>query len=272
MVLEVLKLNSLEEIKGRIKEADMILLGIGEELHIDEDRILEQSSLYAEWKEKGEWNSLKEQRFIRSSLYLEELKSQKNSAVQESLERYRQLYQLVKGKNYFVVTMCNDDIIRLSEFEKGRVVSPCGTRHKMQCSGKCTEEVCDTGEITGKIKEQIAEMNRAEVPVCPHCKEQMSMNLITEEGYSEQGYLEDWKRYHMWLSGTLNKNLCILELGVGFACPSVIRWPFEKIAALNNKAGFIRVNAVFPQIASEIKEKSFSVKMGSSDFIRTIAG
>ena len=71
--------------------------------------------------------------------------------------------------------------------------------------------------------------------------------------------MADWERYRKWLSCTLNKKLCILELGVGFQYPSVIRWPFEKTAFLNNKASFVRVNSKFFQLSEELKGKAISI-------------
>ena len=85
------------------------------------------------------------------------------------------------------------------------------------------------------------------------------MNIVKTEGYLEEGYLPSWERYRTWLSCTLNKKLCILELGVGFQYPSVIRWPFEKTAFLNQKASFVRVNSKFFQISEELKGKAISI-------------
>ena len=46
-----------------------------------------------------------------------------------------------------------------------------------------------------------------------------------------------------------------MELGVSMRLPQVVRWPFERVALLNNKAFFLRVNGKLPQINAELKEK-----------------
>ena len=51
---------------------------------------------------------------------------------------------------------------------------------------------------------------------------------------------EAWKHYTLWLSCTLNRNTVLLELGENYKDPSLIRWPFEKTAMLNNKAYLFR--------------------------------
>lgn len=77
---------------------------------------------------------------------------------------------------------------------------------------------------------------------------------------------EEWNGYMNWLSRTLNRNLVILELGEGFLQPTIMRWPFEKTVAINNKAFLYRIHKTFYQIADEIKEKAAAVKGDSVEF------
>lgn len=76
-----------------------------------------------------------------------------------------------------------------------------------------------------------------------------------------------WKMYNTWLSCTLNKELCILELGVGLKYPTVVRWPFEKVAMLNNKAKMFRVHESLYQSTEEIKEKCVCIKRNPIDLL-----
>ena len=71
---------------------------------------------------------------------------------------------------------------------------------------------------------------------------------------------ESWDKYLHWLSFTLNQKLCVLELGVGFAYPQLIRFPFEKTAYFNKKACYIRVSGKFPQLYAEIADRGEAVK------------
>ena len=57
---------------------------------------------------------------------------------------------------------------------------------------------------------------------------------------------EQWDLYTKWITATINRSTCILELGVSLAQPNLIRWPFEKMASLNYKSEFIRVNKKLP--------------------------
>ena len=71
---------------------------------------------------------------------------------------------------------------------------------------------------------------------------------------------ESWDQYLHWLSFTLNQKLCVLELGVGFAHPNLIRFPFEKTVYFNKKARYIRVSEKFPQLSAEIADRGETVK------------
>ena len=71
---------------------------------------------------------------------------------------------------------------------------------------------------------------------------------------------ESWDKYLHWLSFTLNQKLCVLELGVGFAHPNLIRFPFEKTVYFNKKARYIRVSEKFPQLSAEIADRGTAVK------------
>lgn len=270
-------MNILESIKQKMNEADMILLGIGEELQIGEEDIIEKSPVYLTFAEELKDLKEEESNFIKNSLYVYELEKQRQDAFVERLQTYHKLWELLKDKNYFAVTTCRDDLIYLSEFDSSRVVNPCGTRKLMKCGQGCYSEVFETQDIFRRLNHKLLKMYEEgsfvydkveqDIPKCRECGAYMDMNFAGTAGYSEKGYEKNWKRYMMWLQGTLNKKICILELGAGFSYPTVIRWPFEKVAMLNNKACFVRVNEKLPQIAKEIKEKSFSVEMNSVAFI-----
>ena len=64
-----------------------------------------------------------------------------------------------------------------------------------------------------------------------------------------------------WLQGTMNRKVCLLELGAGLQFPSVIRFPFEKMAYFNQKATWFWVHRTLYQLTEEMAERSVSVPM-----------
>lgn len=179
-----------------------------------------------------------------------ELSDEKNDPIRKA---YHHLYQLVREKDYFLVTTVTDGAIYHTDFDKERFVAPCGNIHWKQCKDACTKDIWEEGEVLDGI--------------CPHCGAPLIGNTIQADHYLEEGYLPMWKKYQLWLSTTLNRNLAVLELGEGFRTPTVIRWPFEKTVFFNQKAWMFRVNQEWFQIAEEIKEKSTAVAQCSVNFI-----
>ena len=79
-----------------------------------------------------------------------------------------------------------------------------------------------------------------------------------------------WNTYTKWLQGTLNRQVCMLELGVNMTFPSVIRFPFEKVAFFNKKAKLIRVNEKLYQLSEQIGDKGISVAANAVEFMNKL--
>lgn len=169
---------------------------------------------------------------------------------------YEKMADLFRDKDYFIVTTVTDGEILKSSLDPKRITAPCGNVTWRQCSKSCTKDIWELGEVPDDI--------------CPHCKAPLTGNTIEAENYIEEGYLPQWNAYTMWLSGTLNKRLLLLELGVGFKTPTVIRWPFEKTVAVNNKAYMYRVHENFSQLSEGMKEKADSIALNSAEFFRSL--
>lgn len=90
------------------------------------------------------------------------------------------------------------------------------------------------------------------------CGSDKTGNVITNGNYDESGYLPQWQAYQTWLGNTLNRELVILELGVGFQYPSVLRFPDEKMTFFNQKSTLVRVHSEFSQVPKEIVERSMT--------------
>ena len=174
-----------------------------------------------------------------------------NAEVQEA---YRALAAMTERKDYFIVTTAKDARIFESPLEDARITAPCGNVNWFQCSKGCTKDIWERGEVADGI--------------CPHCGATLTENTILANPYIEEGYLKSWNRYRKWLAGTLNHTLLVLELGVDFKTPTVIRWPFEKTVFFNRKSHMYRINQKFYQIVGEIQERTVSIPQNSLSFIR----
>ena len=227
--------NYIEIMKEKIAEADMVLVGIGEDFGCTEKKIFEcdkYHKIFSRIKEENEW--------IFPYIYAKMAEKEVNE------KAYRNLGKMLNGKNYFLVSLRTDDIVYKNNFDldEERIVAPCGGLRKLQCEENCSDKIYDVPEKIKKAVEEIVMENSEDEGVpemrCPECGKKMVFNRMGIQKYCETDYLPEWGKYTKWLQGTLNQKLCILELGVGMKYPSVIRWPFEKMTYFNQKATFFR--------------------------------
>lgn len=161
------------------------------------------------------------------------------------------LEKLLEGKNYFIVSVSTQPEIMKKAWKNGNCVMPCGGSWQKQCVMGCEGQIMETtAEDMEKLKAAFEQLWEGKFPedgipelgTCKKCGRSMVLNNIYAESYDESGYQEKWKQYTKWLQGTINRRLLILELGVSLQFPTVIRWPFEKVAFYNQKAFLYRVN------------------------------
>lgn len=184
---------------------------------------------------------------------------------------YENLKELLTEKDYYIVSLCMDDMIYTAFEREDNVVCPCGGVSMLQCEDACTKELYPTIETAPEVlpyleKEQW-EMAGELLPVCPHCGKRLVFNNILAENYLEEGYLEQWERYLTWVQSTINRKLCILEIGVSMQFPNIIRWAFDKLAYFNKKAEFYRIHTSLYQHSEENGDRGYSVRMNGLDFL-----
>ena len=256
--------KTLEKLKNDIKDSDMVLVGIGEEFELDW-KAMEHTAPFDTWlneiqeKEEAQW-LLPYFKAYYTKIFRD-----------EKIEKaYEVLSELLKDKNYFLVSLCTDDILPKLSWKENRVVLPCGGYTKLQCAG-CPGELIDaetlTAQVIAECKLHGGNLEKVKKPVCGQCSGVLSFNNIYTENYDESGYLPMWEIYMKWLQGTLNRKVCLVELGVGLKFPSVIRWPFEKTAFFNQKAVLYRVHSRLYQMSEELKGKGFSIEENPVEFL-----
>lgn len=172
----------------------------------------------------------------------------------EILEAYNNLALLIRNKDYFIVTLCYDDLIYKSKCDPDRIVAPCGSIGRLQCVDNCSQDVYGLMDYEHKI--------------CPQCGKPLVENTIRTDQYNESGYLPQWKKYTEWLQKLMNKKSVLLELGVGMRYPRIIRFPFEKVAMYQQKSVLYRVNESISQIPEELSDKAYELHRSSVNFCR----
>lgn len=259
-----------EEILAEIDSADMILAGLGEEFNdlsqlrncpefVRGKELLQESGnqwLVPAWQEycSAKWQD----------------------RISPALNKFA---GILKNKNYFIVATATDSRIERIPWKQGRLVMPCGTTTRMQCLNGCghtiekvtqNEQACMDAAFAELFAGRFPAEEIQEFPKCSQCGALLVPNTVYAENYEEQGYLQQWDVYTKWLQGTLNRRLLVLELGEGMRFPTVIRWPFEKIAYFNQKAFFVRVNEDLYQLTEELSEKGLGISKNAIAWLESL--
>ena len=176
-----------------------------------------------------------------------------------STKLYKDVLNLVKDKKYFVITTNVDDQFYKAGFDKEKVFAMQGSFKYIQCSKACHNKLYDATDL---VKEMINKTKDCKiptelVPVCPVCGEKMEVNVRIDANFvqDENWYKQD-KRYGEFLDKSQDKNLLLLEIGVGFNTPGIIRFPFEQMVYNNVNTHLVRINKDYAFASKEIEDKT----------------
>lgn len=175
---------------------------------------------------------------------------------------YDNLFQLIRSKDYFVITTNVDHCFQKAGFDKKRLFYTQGDYGLWQCSVPCHNKTYDNEETVRRmVKEQKNRKIPSDlVPLCPVCGEPMTMNLRADDKFVEdEGWHRAAERYENFLCSRNGQRILFLELGVGGNTPVIIKYPFWRMTAQNPTSVYACINygeAVFP---NEIKDRAICI-------------
>ena len=195
------------------------------------------------------------------------------------LPLYAELLKLLEGKDWFVVTSNADRQFMRSGFDMNRVFEYQGNYDVLCCSKRCTKHTWESlpalREVKAHIDRDTFECPEEFVPRCPYC------GAYAEIGFRPENYQEGHGRYADFVNSSVDLRLCILELGVGFTTPGVIRWPFEKFTRLIPRATLFRVNLGYkdgvgykgyPQVPQDLGNRAYPLDLDAGEAIAWLRG
>ena len=125
-----------------------------------------------------------------------------------------------------------------------------------------------TNTNEGSILDKDCKIPSDLVPICPRCGEAMEVNLRKDAFFVEDANWHNLnKNYEKFINTNKDKKLLLIELGVGFNTPGIIRFPFEKMAHDFNNITLIRINDKYSDLAFVLKDKSILVNGYCKQFI-----
>lgn len=245
--------NNIENIKKLIDEAEYVLIGGGAGL---------SASAGIEYSGKRFEDNFKEfiEKYHFTDMYTSgfyDFKTQEekwaywakhmyiNDIGMKATNLYKEILELVKNKKYFVITTNVDDQFYKAGFDKDRIFATQGSYAYIQCSCACHDKIYNATDMVKEMVENIKDCKIPSelVPKCPVCGENMEVNLRKDAYFvqNDNWYRQD-EKYGKFLDNTKDKKVLLLELGVGFNTPGIIRLPFEQMVYNNDKWNLVRIN------------------------------
>ena len=202
---------------------------------------------------------------------------------------YQEFLQLVKDKDYFVLTTNVDHCFQKAGFDKGRLFYTQGDYGLWQCSKPCHQKTYDNEAAIRKMIEAqgfkitekgltipdsaspVMTVPSELVPHCPVCGAPMSMNLRIDDTFVEDdGWHAAAQRYEDFLRRHEGGHILFLELGVGGNTPAIIKYPFWQMTYRNPMAVYACVNLGEAYAPGEIAGRAICIDRDIGEVLKQV--
>lgn len=190
---------------------------------------------------------------------------------------YKRILELVKDKDYFVLTTNVDHCFQKAGVDKKRLFYTQGDYGLFQSVNPEIRKTYDNEEWVMKameaqgfvkddagdfrIPDSILQMRIPSelIPKCPDDGSDVCMNLRADDSFVEdEGWHKAAERYENFLR-TRKGKILFLELGVGYNTPVIIKYPFWQMTAKNPEAVYACLNYGEAVCPYEIKEQAICI-------------
>lgn len=185
-----------------------------------------------------------------------------NRFLPPAMPLYQKLYEMVKERDYFVLTTNVDHQFQKAGFEEERIFATQGDYGNIQCEKGCHPKVYEAEELFRRMDRERTgcRIPSCLVPKCPVCGGNMTMNLRSDQYFVEDETCHEAAgRYEAFLRKLKQKRSVLLELGVGFNTPGIIKYPFWQMTAENPNTVYVCINKGEAFAPGEIEERSICI-------------
>jgi NAD-dependent SIR2 family protein deacetylase len=203
---------------------------------------------------------------------------------------YDKLFELVKDKDYFILTTNVDHCFQKAGFDKHRIFYTQGDYGLFQCSEPCHGDTYDNEEMVHQMVEaqgfEIGEdgtlivpdnvilkmsIPTELIPHCPKCGKPMSMNLRSDNTFVEdEGWHIHAEYYSEFLRRHQNVKTLFLELAVGYNTPGIVKYSFWHMVNDWENATYACLNLGEAYAPDEIAKKSICIDGDIGDVLEKL--
>jgi NAD-dependent SIR2 family protein deacetylase len=241
--------------KTAIAKADFILIGAGSGLSAASGLLYNDFDIFSAWfpgyYERYGLRSINEASFFKFPTP-EEYYAFWSRLI--SRVRYKQfpgklyidLYLIIKNKKYFILTTNTDGQFLKVGFPSKKICAPQGDYAFFQCSCPCNNKIYHNRQMIERMLTPIGNndfaIKKEDIPHCPDCGSTLLPNVRTSVDFVEEPWIKNYMEINSTLSAHNRQKLLLLELGVGYNTPNIIRFPFELLTLQRKNTELIRIN------------------------------
>ena len=183
---------------------------------------------------------------------------------------HRTLLDALRGKKLFLLSTNADHQFEKAGLPVEQIFQTQGSYNLIQCKRGCHPKTYDAVGLFRQMERarRNAKIPSELVPRCPVCGGDMEMNLRVDNCFVED---EDWHaaeaRFSRFLSECREGKTVLLELGVGFNTPTIIRFPFEKLTRQHENVSLVRLSRSKAMVPASLGERAVGI---NADMARSI--
>lgn len=187
---------------------------------------------------------------------------------------HKTLLDAIADKKTFILSTNADGQFEKAGYPEERVFATQGSYDLIQCEKGCHQKTYNAVDLFRRMDkaQKNAKIPSELVPKCPVCGGPMAMNLRIDDHFVQD---ESWHaaeaRFSEFLSECIDKNTVLLELGVGFNTPTIIRLPFEKLVREHENIRLVRLNRSKAVIPASLSARAVGINADMAKSITDIA-
>ena len=187
---------------------------------------------------------------------------------------HKTLLEALKDKKLFLLSTNADHQFEKAGLPLEQIFQTQGSYRLIQCRRGCHPKTYDAVELFRQMERERVngKIPSALVPKCPVCGGEMAMNLRVDNDFVED---ENWHlaedRFSQFLSECRDGKTVLLELGVGFNTPTIIRFPFEKLAREHENISLVRLSRSKAMVPASLGSRAVGINADMAQSIRDLA-